>query len=114
MSIEKTTEQQVIWPELSSPPNFKWIKYEHDTEYPKVVYVTLNRPDKNNAISIGPTEMTGELKEAFRLVNQIDECKVVIVQGAGRNFCATTCSTAATSAKTKSTYSKYSPALRRQ
>jgi enoyl-CoA hydratase len=88
MAIEKTTEQQVIWPELSSPPNFKWIKYEHDTVYPKVVYITLNRPDKNNAISIGPGQMTDELIQAFTRANHDDECNVVVVRGAGKSFCA--------------------------
>ncbi len=88
MAIEKTTDQQVIWPEMSSPPNFKWIKYEHDTEYPKVVYITLNRPDKNNAISIGPGMMTDELIQAFNRANHDDECNVVVVRGAGKNYCA--------------------------
>jgi enoyl-CoA hydratase len=88
MAIEKSTEQQVIWPELASPPNFKWIKYEHDTEYPKVVYITLNRPDKNNAISIGPGQMTDELIQAFTRANHDDECNVVVVRGAGKNYCA--------------------------
>ncbi len=88
MAIEKTAEQQVIWPELSSPPNFKWIKYEHDKEYPKVVYITLNRPEKNNAISIGPGMMTDELIQAFTRANHDDECNVVVVRGAGNSFCA--------------------------
>ena len=56
--------------------------------YPKVVYVTLNRPDKNNAISIGPDQMTGELIQAFNRANHDDECNVVVVRGAGKNFCA--------------------------
>ena len=81
-----TQEKVVIW-DTTVPP-FKTIKLERDSEYPYVWNLTLNRPDKNNAISIGPQEMTGELKEAFRIVNQEDTCKVVVVQGAGRNFCA--------------------------
>jgi enoyl-CoA hydratase len=88
MAIEKTTDEQVIWPEMSSPPNFKWIKYEHDKMYPKVVYITLNRPDKNNAISIGPGQMTAELIQAFNRANHDDDCSVVVVKGAGKNFCA--------------------------
>ena len=81
-----TKEKMVLWD--TTIPNFKTIKLEKDTEYPYVYNLTLNRPDKMNAISIGPTEMTGELKEAFRIVNQEDTCKVVVVQGAGKNFCA--------------------------
>jgi len=76
----------VLWD--TTIPDFKTIKLEKDPDYPFVYYLTLNRPDKNNAISIGPSEMTGELKEAFRICNQEDNCKVVVVQGAGRNFCA--------------------------
>jgi enoyl-CoA hydratase len=83
---EITKEKQVLWD--TTIPEFRTIKLVRDEEYPFVFNLILNRPDKNNAISIGPTEMTGELKEAFRLVNQIDECKVVVVQGAGKNFCA--------------------------
>jgi enoyl-CoA hydratase len=88
MAIEKTTEQQVMYPEMLTPPNFKYITYEHDKMYPKVVYITLNRPDKNNAISIGPDQMTGELITAFNRVNHDDDCNVVVVKGAGRSFCA--------------------------
>jgi enoyl-CoA hydratase len=88
MAIEKTTEQQVMYREMLTPPNFKTIKYEHDTTYPKVVYITLNRPEKNNAISIGPEEMTGELIQAFTRANHDDDCNVVVVRGAGKNFCA--------------------------
>jgi len=88
MAIEKTTDVQVIWPEMAHEPNFKWIKYEHDTEYPKVVYITLNRPEKNNAISIGPGMMTDELIQAFNRANHDDECNVVVVRGAGKSFCA--------------------------
>ena len=32
--------------------------------------------------------MTGELIEAFNRVNHDDDCNVVVVKGAGKNFCA--------------------------
>lgn len=81
-----TKEKMVLWD--TTIPAFRTIKLERDPDYPYVFNLWLNRPDKMNAISIGPTEMTGELKEAFRIVNQEDTCKVVVVQGAGKNFCA--------------------------
>jgi enoyl-CoA hydratase len=85
---EQPKDVLVQYPEMLTPPNFKYISYEHDKEYPKVVYVTLNRPEKNNAISIGPDQMTGELIQAFGRANHDDECNVVVVKGAGKNFCA--------------------------
>ncbi len=69
-------------------PQFTTITYEHDQTYPKVVYITLNRPEKNNAISIGPDCMTGELIQAFNRANHDDDCNVVVIRGAGKNFCA--------------------------
>jgi enoyl-CoA hydratase len=69
-------------------PNYKAILYEKDKVNPHILYVTLNRPDKSNAISIGETEMTGEIKDAMNQANHDDEVKVVIFRGAGKNFCA--------------------------
>ncbi|MFC1868663.1 enoyl-CoA hydratase/isomerase family protein [Thermodesulfobacteriota bacterium] len=70
------------------PANYKTITWEADKESPFVYYLTLNRPDKANAISIGPKEMTGEIKDAMRRANQTDDCKVVVIRGAGKNYCA--------------------------
>ncbi len=69
-------------------PKFKTITLEKDKEEPKVSYLTLNRPDKNNAISIGEEEMTGEIKKAMWEINHDDDCNVVIFRGAGKNFSA--------------------------
>jgi enoyl-CoA hydratase len=69
-------------------PKFKTIVMEKDKEEPKVTYLTLNRPDKNNAISIGEEEMTGDIKKAMWEINHDDDCNVVIFRGAGKNFCA--------------------------
>ena len=71
-----------------SYPTFNSILLEKDEEYPKVTYLTLNRPDKNNAISIGEEYMTGDIKKAMWEINHDDDCNVVIFRGAGRNFCA--------------------------
>ncbi len=88
MAIEQTTDVQVMYKEMLTPPNFTTITYEHDKMYPKVVYITLNRPEKNNAISIGPECMTGELTQAFTRANHDDDCNVIVVRGAGKSFCA--------------------------
>ena len=48
-------------------------------------WLTLNRPDAMNAISLA---MVGELSDYFgRLFNDRD-CRVVVMRGAGRAFCA--------------------------
>ena len=67
---------------------YKQILYEKDREVPHILYITLNRPEKNNAVSIGPTEMTGEIRDAMWRANHDDEVKVVIFRGAGKNFSA--------------------------
>ena len=67
---------------------YKQILYEKDSAIPHILYITLNRPEKNNAVSIGATEMTGEIKDAVARANHDDEVKVVIFRGAGKNFSA--------------------------
>lgn len=67
---------------------YKTILFEQDKESPFVWYLTLNRPEKNNAISIGANEMTGEIKDAMRRANHDDNVKVVVIRGAGKNYCA--------------------------
>ena len=69
-------------------PTFKTITMEKDKIEPKVTYLTLNRPEKNNAISIGEEYMTGEIKKAMWEINHDDDCNVVVFRGAGKNFCA--------------------------
>ena len=80
-------QKKVIHHELDKAV-YKTIRFEQDEQSPFVWYLTLNRPDKNNAISIGPHEMTGELKDAMARANHDDEVKVVVIRGAGKNFCA--------------------------
>ena len=65
---------------------YNTLLYEKDKEEPHIAHITLNRPKKNNAISIGPEEMTGELQDAIRRVDLDDEIKVVILRAAGKNF----------------------------
>ncbi|MBU2609268.1 MAG: enoyl-CoA hydratase/isomerase family protein [Chloroflexi bacterium] len=68
--------------------NYTTIQYEKSKDDPHIVHIRLNRPDKNNAISIGPGKMTAELQDAVCRVNEDEKVKVVIYSGNGRNFCA--------------------------
>ena len=49
-----------------------------------VCYVTMNRPDKYNAIN---REMAAELLDAFQKVRDIPDVAVVVLAGAGKAFC---------------------------
>jgi methylglutaconyl-CoA hydratase len=61
--------------------------------YRKVLYevregvarITLNRPDKRNALD---GEVVGELKTAFTASASDDACRVVLLTGAGADFCS--------------------------
>jgi enoyl-CoA hydratase/carnithine racemase len=50
-----------------------------------VMTVTLNRPDKLNAFTVG---MMSDLLDIFDQVDADDEVRAVVVTGAGRGFCA--------------------------
>ena len=50
-----------------------------------VATITLNRPDRLNALN---TEMYESLLEAFDRTDSDDNVRVVVVTGAGRAFCA--------------------------
>lgn len=50
-----------------------------------VAWLTLNRPDKLNALN--PTMME-ELRQAFTDLDQRDDVRVVVIRGEGRAFCA--------------------------
>jgi methylglutaconyl-CoA hydratase len=50
-----------------------------------VLHVTLNRPEKKNAISI---RMIGELKAAIAEADLAADVKVLAIRGAGQDFCA--------------------------
>ncbi len=67
---------------------FTTIRYEKDKEEPQIVYITLNRPEKKNAISIGRGCMTQEIQDAMQQVNEDTDVKVAIFRGAGQNFSA--------------------------
>lgn len=50
-----------------------------------VVTITLNRPAKKNAMN---TVMWDELSETFREINRSEEDRVVVITGAGGDFCS--------------------------
>jgi enoyl-CoA hydratase/carnithine racemase len=52
---------------------------------PGVVVVTLNRPERSNAMT---NAMFGELEDMALALNEEDDCRVVILTGAGKAFCA--------------------------
>lgn len=62
--------------------NFSVILYE---EKERIAYITLNRPEKRNAL--GP-KIIEELTTVFKHIDQSEELKVVVLRGAGKVFCA--------------------------
>ncbi len=56
-----------------------------DRVTPSVAVLTLNRPDKLNAITF---ELVDELHAALDELDRDNACRVVVLTGAGRGFCA--------------------------
>lgn len=51
----------------------------------RIGYITLNHPEKRNALGIA---MVRELKEALRALIEDDHCKVIVIKASGPAFCA--------------------------
>ncbi|GEO03494.1 enoyl-CoA hydratase [Adhaeribacter aerolatus] len=51
----------------------------------RVGYITLNRPEKRNALNF---EVVRQLKHAFDFAENDESCKVVVLQATGEVFCA--------------------------
>jgi methylglutaconyl-CoA hydratase len=51
----------------------------------RIGYITLNRPDKRNALSF---ELVKELKEAFARAEDDEDVKVIVLRANGEAFCA--------------------------
>lgn len=64
---------------------FSTLLYDKDAANPRIARITLNRPERLNAIS---PQMPGEIRRAVELANNDDDVHVIVVQGAGRAFCA--------------------------
>ena len=56
-----------------------------DQPSPGVTLLTLNRPERLNAMT---AELVGELHQALDAVAEDPACRVVVLTGAGRGFCA--------------------------
>jgi enoyl-CoA hydratase/carnithine racemase len=50
-----------------------------------VATITLNRPERKNALTF---EAYAELRDTFRLLERVEDVKVVVITGAGGNFCS--------------------------
>jgi methylglutaconyl-CoA hydratase len=61
------------------------MKYIEYTVKDRVGYITMNRPEKRNALS---HEMVSELKTAFREAEDDELVKVIILRAKGEAFCA--------------------------
>ncbi len=62
--------------------SFETILYEENDH---VATITLNRPDRLNALT---TQMGDELLEAMQTADQSEDIRVIVLTGAGRGFCA--------------------------
>ena len=61
------------------------MKYIEYTVKDRIAYITMNRPEKRNALS---HEMVTELKSAFALAEEDNLVKVIILRAKGEAFCA--------------------------
>jgi enoyl-CoA hydratase len=66
-------------------PDFNTLLARKDTAHPRIARLTLNRPERLNAIG---ADMPRELREAVRWAEADDEVHVIVLDGAGRSFCA--------------------------
>ena len=66
-------------------PKFKTLIYHKDPANPRIARITLNRPERLNAIS---SDMPKEIRRAVKAANADDEVHVIVLAGAGRAFCA--------------------------
>jgi len=66
-------------------PDFRTLITRKDPAHPRVARITLNRPERLNAIG---QDMPREIREAVRWAEADDEVHVIVLDGAGRAFCA--------------------------
>ena len=70
---------------MPAMPEFHTLLARKDTEHPRIARLTLNRPERLNAIG---ADMPREIREAVRWAEADDEVHVIVLDGAGRAFCA--------------------------
>ncbi|MCS7076361.1 MAG: enoyl-CoA hydratase-related protein [Bacteroidia bacterium] len=61
---------------------YQFITYQMEG---RIVYITLNRPDKRNALSF---DVVTELQNAFNKANKDENCKIIVLKANGKAFCA--------------------------
>ena len=61
---------------------FQTLTYKTDG---RIATITLNRPERLNAIASG---MPSEIRQAVEKANEDNQVHVIILTGAGRSFCA--------------------------
>ena len=71
--------ENLLTPELEA---LRYIRYEAEA---RIGYITLNRPDKRNALN---SDVISELKQAFEYAENDENCKVIVLRAAGEVFCA--------------------------
>jgi len=69
---------------LRHPDDYQTIRYEIGGIGDAVCTITLNRPEKYNAIN---HQMATELIDAFRRIRNVSSVGVVVLTGAGESFC---------------------------
>ena len=71
--------ENLLTPELEA---LRYIQYEAQD---RIGYITLNRPDKRNALN---ADVVTELKQAFEFAENDNAAKVIVLRAAGDVFCA--------------------------
>ena len=66
-------------------PTYNTVLIEKDATEPRIARLRLNRPEKLNAIN---STMPADIRRAVEWAEAEDEVHVIIVEGAGRAFCA--------------------------
>ena len=56
-----------------------------DTSRPDVAVITLDDPERHNALS---SQLVGELKDELARLRDDRAVRVVVIRGAGKGFCA--------------------------
>ncbi len=66
-------------------PEYATVTIEHDPEQARIARLLLNRPEKLNAIN---ATMPSDIRRAVEWAEADDAVHVIVVEGAGRAFCA--------------------------
>jgi len=78
-------ESQTAAAEWNFWKQWETIRLETNAASPEIGLMTLNRPDKLNAVNLA---MMQDLHACLDFLNHAFDCRVVILRGAGRIFCA--------------------------